>query len=746
MRTGPAASALQESSRGSAAALTQSHEMSAQRLLRRYRKLLWLTVAPVFALLALFAQWQGASQYQRALDSAAADARAHGAAIDAAVASVTDHVLDMQRRAHKDLALGEAITPADRVLTAAVRTRAGDATAADGHTLDSLPELVRREVAQLLWADAAAPTPQALGMLQSLSIVMELAHLRNPDLAGSYLFGWPQPHVALFPWLPSRDVAQARGQPTLRAALDAWYAQEHFRSGTPERNSARLPYWTAPYVDADGRGLVVSRAAPLYHGGEFRGVVGADLKLSALERLLDRLPREPWRAWIVDDAGHVVADRTLPLAEPAVGVLRDGARTPRDSAAPSRDTAASADATPPDAAKSARGAAGSATPAVARAPLLEQRLPHGVAGADIAAAAAAQGRPHAVAGHQMLALRTPGSPWTLVLLAPTRALWLGVLPLVLPYLLIAVALLLVVLIGQSMLQWRIIVPALRVMGYLQHIAQDDAAAEPKLGPRWQPWVTTITQTFASLRESLQRERRSEAFKSAVVDHALAAIVTTDADGHVVEWNPAAQAMFGVPRERALGADVKALIVPARHRAGFGAGTHWLKPGNEHSIIDKRVELSGLRADGSEFPVDVVVSRIEVDGARHFCAFVNDVSERREAARQIEDQREALRQSEKLTAMGSLLAGVAHELNNPLAIVLGRASLLEEKCENAPGLKADAMRIREAAERCGRIVRTFLNMARSKPAQRTPVSLNDLARAAADMLGYTLRSHAVDLQL
>jgi two-component system NtrC family sensor kinase len=145
-------------------------------------------------------------------------------------------------------------------------------------------------------------------------------------------------------------------------------------------------------------------------------------------------------------------------------------------------------------------------------------------------------------------------------------------------------------------------------------------------------------------------------------------------------------------------------------------------------------------------MEMVRWRTDAEGRVFYTASIADQSEKRSAAAQIERQREALRQSEKLGAMGSLLAGVAHELNNPLAIVMGRASLLEEKCDAHPALKADAQRIREAAERCGRIVRTFLNMARNRPSQRGPVTLNEMVRAAADMLQYRFRSHGIELEL
>lgn len=238
---------------------------------------------------------------------------------------------------------------------------------------------------------------------------------------------------------------------------------------------------------------------------------------------------------------------------------------------------------------------------------------------------------------------------------------------------------------------------------------------------------------------------SEALKSAIVDHALAALISTDAHGRIVEFNPSAEAMFGRTRAEVMGQRVSDVLMPERFRAPHEEGLQRLSDGGQARALGKRMELHALRADGTEFPIEMVLWRSDVGGSVFYTASMVDTTERHTAAQQVGRQREALRQSEKLAAMGSLLAGVAHELNNPLAIVMGRASLLEEKCADAE-LRDDVLRIREAAERCGRIVRTFLNMARSKPAQRAPVDVNELVRAAADMLLYSFRTHGVDLEL
>jgi signal transduction histidine kinase len=111
---------------------------------------------------------------------------------------------------------------------------------------------------------------------------------------------------------------------------------------------------------------------------------------------------------------------------------------------------------------------------------------------------------------------------------------------------------------------------------------------------------------------------------------------------------------------------------------------------------------------------------------------------------VRQRTERLLQSEKVATMGSLLAGVAHELNNPLAVLTGQAQLLQTP-DADPTTARRAVKIAEAADRCARIVRNFLALARQRPPERSHTSLKQVVDDALELLGYELRSDHVEVQ-
>ena len=158
----------------------------------------------------------------------------------------------------------------------------------------------------------------------------------------------------------------------------------------------------------------------------------------------------------------------------------------------------------------------------------------------------------------------------------------------------------------------------------------------------------VLATTASLGrrvgEALRRHRqddairRSEARLRAVLDAALDCVVIVDAEATVLEFNPAACTTFRMSREQAVGQNMTELIVPpslrARHRAGMA---RYLRT-EEPRILDRRLEITGMRSDGSEFPVELTITRIAAAGPPVFAGYLRDLTERHQAEEEIRSSR------------------------------------------------------------------------------------------------------------
>lgn len=161
------------------------------------------------------------------------------------------------------------------------------------------------------------------------------------------------------------------------------------------------------------------------------------------------------------------------------------------------------------------------------------------------------------------------------------------------------------------------------------------------------------------------------------------------------------------------------------------------------VDDFEVEMQ--RSDGSRFWAALSSQLVQFQGEPVIVSSSFDLTERKRIDNELSKQRDALYQSEKLAALGEMLASVAHELNNPLSIVVGQALLLRELASE-PTIADRAEKIGKAADRCARIVKTFLAMAREGPKRNDVVNLRSVIMMAVEATQYALRVSDVELTL
>jgi len=216
-------------------------------------------------------------------------------------------------------------------------------------------------------------------------------------------------------------------------------------------------------------------------------------------------------------------------------------------------------------------------------------------------------------------------------------------------------------------------------------------------------------------------RRSEALSRAFLESASESIVITDAEGRIVQVNVRTETMFGYPRDELIGRPVE-LLIPTRLRDRHAGHRASYMEAPRVRSMGQGLDLSGLKKDGTEFPVEVSLSYVHSKEGIRAIAFIIDISER------VAFQR-AARQADKLAALGTLSAGIAHEINNPVGIITSRVEvmLLEAEDGDLPAeIRKDLDVILRHARRVSVITQGLLSFARQSSGVRAPVNLNRVA--------------------
>lgn len=276
----------------------------------------------------------------------------------------------------------------------------------------------------------------------------------------------------------------------------------------------------------------------------------------------------------------------------------------------------------------------------------------------------------------------------------------------------------------------------------------DADGEPQYSIGAVVDISDRKQADEALRKSEERFRR-------IVEFAPNAKVLVASDGRIQLVNAQTEQLFGYSRDELLGAPVEKLL-PERFRAahpGLRTG-FFAKPVSRPMGVGR--DLYGLRKDGSEFPIEIGLNPIENDEGILVLAAIIDISDRKrseqqlqalveartaELQKQIEERRkaeDALRQAQKMEAVGKLTGGIAHDFNNMLAIVVGSLEIATRRMATDPERALECIEnAQEGARRAATLTARLLAFSRQQPLEPEAIDPNKLVGGMSEMLRRTI---------
>lgn len=236
---------------------------------------------------------------------------------------------------------------------------------------------------------------------------------------------------------------------------------------------------------------------------------------------------------------------------------------------------------------------------------------------------------------------------------------------------------------------------------------------------------------------------------ALLDVAVDAVIIIDHRGIIETFNRAAERLFGYGATEAIGRNVS-LLMPEPHRSQHDRHIERYLTSGVARIIGIGREVEACRSDGSNFPVHLAVGRIPDSDPPRFVGFMHDLTARHQAAAEQRRTQERMARVSHLATMGELAAGIAHEINQPLAAISNYAQACERLLQApAPDFAEvqDALRqISGQALRAAEIIHRVRQLVRTHEPRRETIHVNDLLEELSALTRSDARMHEVRLSL
>src|ERR1700741_789266 len=267
-----------------------------------------------------------------------------------------------------------------------------------------------------------------------------------------------------------------------------------------------------------------------------------------------------------------------------------------------------------------------------------------------------------------------------------------------------------------------------------------------------PFLFTIVEDITQRKEEESERRYIEQRYRVMVETASDAVVCMDENGAILLANPATERVFGYQPAELSGKPLTVLMPEFLRKMHDDGLRRYLATGRRH-INWQGTELTGLRKNGQEFPVEISFGEVTTDGHRIFTGFVRDISERKQA----EELRASLQATQvelarvsRLTTMGELTASLTHEVNQPLTAVTNNANaclrLLARRNLDPEDLRRALEEIVADGTRASAVIARIRSFIKKTPAERKELDINDVIQEVFALARRELSENRVLLEL